>query len=67
MNSYDPNVEKPCTEEFDDGFKERLLKIIKNSLNGRIDNNADAAMLFHWLRHQDDPAYSFVPDKYRRK
>ena len=67
MNTYNSNKESPCVEEFDVVFKERLIRVIENSLNGKIDNNADAAILFHWLRHQDDPAYEFVPEKYRRK
>lgn len=57
--------EPVITEEFDDDFKERLLKIIEKSMQGSIDNNCDAAILFHWVRHQDDPAYAFVPEKYR--
>ena len=65
MIMYDTNKEPPCELEFDEAFKERLIKIIEKSMSGSIDSNADAALLFHWMRHQDDPAYSFVPEKYR--
>lgn len=65
MVMYDVNKEPQCELEFDEDFKKRLIDIIERSMHGTIDNNADAAILFHWLRHQDDPAYSFVPEEYR--
>lgn len=53
--------------EFDDDYKERLLEIIKRSMENDSAgiSNAEAAMLFHWKRHENDPAYSFVPEEYR--
>jgi hypothetical protein len=51
--------------KFDKDTKERIIKIIKNSLSGISLNNSEAIMLFHWVRHKDDPVYRFVPKKYR--
>lgn len=50
---------------FDKDYKKRLLRIIKDSLNGIKLTNGDIFILFHWVRHQDDPAYNFVPKKFR--
>ena len=57
--------EAPLEIEFDEDYKIRLIKIIEKASEGSLDNNADAAMLFHWKRHENDPAYDFVPEKYR--
>ena len=51
--------------EFDDDFKERLIKIIEASLNGESLSKADASILFHWVSHINEPAYAWVPDKYK--
>lgn len=67
MNNYYINDAPVYDIEFDDEFKNRVICIIKNSLKGRLTSVGDAAILFHWLRHQDDPAYAFVPEKYRRR
>ena len=47
--------------------RQRLLRVIKDSLNGNTMNltNSDVIILFHWVRNQNDPMYSFVPKKYR--
>lgn len=52
--------------EFDDEFKKRLISIIKKARSGRLDDYAEAAMLYHWVNNADDPIYAWVPDKYRR-
>ena len=52
--------------EFDEEFKERLIEIIEKANVGKIENNSDAAILFHWVRHVNDPMYSWVPDKYKK-
>ena len=54
-------------QEFDEGFKKRLIKIIEGSMHGTSLSNAEAAILFHWVRHQDEPRYDFVPKEYRRQ
>lgn len=46
-------------------FEQNLIRIIKASLNGDYLSGADTTLLFHWVRHQDDPMYSFVPKKYK--
>lgn len=53
-------------EEFDQDFKDRLLDIIHKVIDehGTIGDN-DAIIYFHWAAHKDDPAYSFVPERYR--
>ena len=63
MVRFDTTLRK---EDITDDFKERLIKIIEKSLHGIIDSDGDAAILFHWVRHKDDPVYSFVPEEYRR-
>ena len=53
--------------EFDESYKSHLLELIKKSSKGRLTSitQADATILFHWVNHQDDPAYDFVPRRYR--
>ena len=53
--------------EFTEAEKNRLLNIIKRSLNqtGNLDNS-DVSMLFHWVSHVNDPCYAWVPDKYKK-
>ena len=59
-------MEDILTVEFDEEYKERLLGIIKRSMeNSGGLSSAEAAMLFHWKRHENDPAYNFVPEEYR--
>ena len=65
-NAYNENKkDNVCDIEFDDDFKARLIDIIERSAKGEISSDADATLLFHWLAHQGDPAYDFVPKKYR--
>ncbi len=52
--------------ELDDDFKERLINIIEKASVSKIENDSDAAILFHWVRHVNDPMYSWVPDKYKK-
>lgn len=58
-------VEEVMTMEFDDEFKKMLLDIIKRSLKGEPLLDHEPPILFNWVRHQTDPAFSFVPMKYR--
>ena len=58
-------VEEVMTMEFDDEFKKMLLDIIKRSLKGKPLLDHEPPILFNWVRHQTDPAFSFVPMKYR--
>ena len=46
-------------------FKQNLIRIIKASLNNESLTESDITILFHWVRHQNDPMYRFVPKKYR--
>ena len=57
--------EEIITTEFSDEFKKELISIIKRSLKGEALVDREAIILFHWVRHQTDPAYDFVPAKYR--
>lgn len=57
--------EEVMTIEFDEEFKAQLLSIIKRSLKGESLLDREVAILFNWVRHQTDPAFSFVPIKYR--
>lgn len=58
-------IEEVMTMEFDDEFKKMLLDIIKRSLKGEPLLDHEPPILFNWVRHQNDPAFSFVPIKYR--
>lgn len=58
-------IEEVMTMEFNDDFKTELISIIKRSLKGGSLSEREAAILFNWVRHQTDPAFSFVPIKYR--
>ena len=59
-------MEERLEVEFDEEYKERLLNIIKRSIdNGASLSSAEAVMLFHWKRHENDPAYDFVPEEFR--
>ena len=58
-------VEEVMTMEFEDDFKKELINIIKQSLKGTKLTEREVTILFNWVRHQNDPAFSFVPLKYR--
>jgi len=48
--------------EFDDTYKEELIKIINEANTGNVTlTNRQAAMLFHWVQHINDPDYAWVP------
>lgn len=55
------------TEEFTDDYKAKVLELIEASLEGKAANftNAEFIILMHWKKHENDPAYSFVPEEYR--
>jgi hypothetical protein len=51
---------------FTEDMKEDLIRIIEAASTGNTDlSNRDAAMLFHWIRHINEPEYAWVPDKYK--
>ncbi len=53
-------------EEFSQDFKNRLLNILEKVLdNHETLSDSDAIIYFHWAQHINDPAYSFVPERYR--
>lgn len=52
-------------EELSEDSKERLLDILYKANNNIPLTQSETVMLFHWVRHQDDPAYDFVPQEYR--
>ena len=58
-------AEEVMTMEFEDDFKKELINIIKQSLKGTKLTEREVTILFNWVRHQNDPAFSFVPIKYR--
>ena len=51
--------------EFDEYYKTRLLKVIRKSLNSETLSEGDVCILYHWVRHQNEPEYDFVPEEYR--
>ena len=58
-------AEEVMTMEFDDDFKHDLIRIIKRSLKSEPLSQREVTILFNWVRHQTDPAFEFVPMKYR--
>lgn len=52
----------------DYSFQDRILDIIRRSENNTGDfTSVEVAMLFHWVKHQNDAMYSFVPKRYKWK
>ena len=51
--------------ELDEETQKEFIHIIKSSLKGQNLTNRQANMLFFWARHQNAPAFNFVPAKYR--
>lgn len=52
--------------EYDDYYKKELIDIIElaNAHSAAL-TNVQVAILFHWVRHINDPEYEWVPDKYK--
>jgi len=47
--------------------KNELIKIIECVLSGKPElTNRQASILFHWVRNVNDPAYAWVPKKYKK-
>lgn len=55
------------TEDFTEEYKAKVLELVKLASSGNAVNlsSADFVILMHWKHHEDDPAYSFVPEEYR--
>ena len=52
--------------EYDDYYKKELIDIIElANTNSSALTDVQAAILFHWVRHINDPEYEWVPDKYK--
>ena len=52
--------------EYDDYYKKELIDIIElANINSAALTDVQAAILFHWVRHINDPEYEWVPDKYK--
>ena len=52
--------------EYDDYYKKELINIIElANTNSAALTDAQVAILFHWVRHINDPEYEWVPDKYK--
>ncbi len=52
--------------EYDDYYKKELINIIElANTNSATLSHIQAAILFHWVRHINDPEYEWVPDKYK--
>lgn len=54
-------------EQLSPELQKRILKIIKtaNGKNPSSLSKSDVIILFHWVRHRNDPLFDFVPKKYR--
>ena len=52
--------------EYDDYYKKELIDIIElaNTHSAAL-TGAQVVILFHWVRHINDPEYEWVPDKYK--
>ena len=52
--------------EYDDYYKKELIDIIElANTNSAALSHVQVAILFHWVRHINDPEYEWVPDKYK--
>ena len=52
--------------EYDDYYKKELIDIIElANTNSAALTDVQVAILFHWVRHINDPDYEWVPDKYK--
>ena len=52
--------------EYDDYYKKELIDIIElANTNSTALTDYQVAILFHWVRHINDPEYEWVPDKYK--
>ena len=52
--------------EYDDYYKKELIDIIElANTNSAALTDVQMAILFHWVRHINDPEYEWVPDKYK--
>ena len=52
--------------EYDDYYKKELIDIIElANTNSVALTDVQVAILFHWVRHINDPEYEWVPDKYK--
>jgi hypothetical protein len=45
--------------------KQMFLRVIKDAVDNKPLSESDFVILFYWVRHQNDPAFNFVPKKYR--
>ena len=52
--------------EYDDYYKKELIDIIElaNTHSAAL-TDGQVAILFHWVRHINDPEYEWVPAKYK--
>jgi hypothetical protein len=55
-------------EELSKEVKEKILDIVIRATERGCSgfSQSEAIILFHWVRHRNDPIYSFVPEKYRK-
>ncbi len=52
--------------EYNDYYKKELIDIIElANTNSAALTDVQVAILFHWVRHINDPEYEWVPDKYK--
>ena len=52
--------------EYDDYYKKELIDIIElANTNSAALTDVQVAILFHWVRHINDPEYEWVPNKYK--
>ena len=56
--------------ELDKDLQKEYLELIKkcaSASNGIELSNREMAMLYHWIRHVNEPMYDFVPEVYRKE
>ena len=52
--------------DYNDYSKKELIDIIELANSPCVAlTDAQVAILFHWVRHVNDPEYEWVPDKYK--
>ena len=51
---------------YDAFYKKDLIDVLELAItDGAALTDAQVAILFHWVRHINDPEYEWVPDKYK--
>lgn len=57
-------MEDELTKETKEKILDVVVRASKHGCSGF--SQSEVIILFHWVRHRNDPIYSFIPKKYRK-